>query len=56
VISVDVVSMACAAINHEAHHRGQICDWVRELGAPISPDQQLMLWDWHKNWKDTWAI
>ena len=48
----DVVAMVCSAINHEAHHRGQICHWARELGFPITPDQQLLLWDWQKNWKD----
>ncbi len=44
----DVVGMVCAAVNHEAHHRGQICNWARELGSPISPDQQLLLWDWQR--------
>ena len=48
----DVVSMVCAAINHDAHHRGQICHWARELGSPISPEQQLVLWDWYKHWKE----
>lgn len=48
----DVVSMVCAAIHHEAHHRGQICHWARELGSPNSPEQQLLLWDWHRLWKD----
>ena len=47
----DVVLMVCAAVNHEAHHRGQICLWARELGAPISPEQQVVLWDWPKHWK-----
>ena len=47
----DAVLMVCAAINHEAHHRGQICHWARELGAPISPEQQVVLWDWQKHWK-----
>ena len=49
----DVVSMAMAAISHEAHHRGQICHWARELGSPITSEQQLKLWDWHKRWKET---
>jgi hypothetical protein len=48
----DVVSMVCAAINHEAHHRGQISLWARELGSPIRPEQQLVLWDWYSLWKD----
>jgi len=51
----DVVSLVCAAIVHEAHHRGQICHWARELGAPIPPEAQLSLWEWDKRWKDVVA-
>ncbi len=47
----DVVSLVCAAITHEAHHRGQVCHWARELGAPISAEGQLKLWEWDKIWK-----
>jgi uncharacterized damage-inducible protein DinB len=48
----DIVALVCAAITHEAHHRGQICHWARELGAPITPEQQLHLWEWDKRWKE----
>lgn len=48
----DVVALVCAAIAHEAHHRGQICHWARELGAGLAPEQQLKLWEWDKLWKD----
>ncbi len=48
----DVAGMVCAAITHEAHHRGQICHWARELGSPISPEQQLLLWEWHKRQRE----
>ena len=48
----DVVALVCAAITHEAHHRGQVCHWARELGAPVSADQQLDLWEWDKRWKE----
>lgn len=48
----DVVGMVCAAISHEAHHRGQICHWLRELGSPLTPEQQLTLWEWDKRWKE----
>jgi uncharacterized damage-inducible protein DinB len=48
----DVVALVSAAITHEAHHRGQICHWARELGAPITPEQQLQLWEWDKRWKE----
>jgi len=47
----DVVALVCAAITHEAHHRGQICHWARELGSPLGPEQQLRLWEWDKVWK-----
>jgi uncharacterized damage-inducible protein DinB len=48
----DVVALVCAAITHEAHHRGQICHWMRELGSPITPERQLRLWEWDKRWKE----
>jgi uncharacterized damage-inducible protein DinB len=44
----DVVAMVCGAMVHEAHHRGQISHWARELGVPQSPEQQLRLWEWDK--------
>jgi len=44
----DIVLMTIAAIGHDAHHRGQICHWLRELGAPLSPEKQLLLWEWDK--------
>jgi len=42
------VAMVCGAMVHEAHHRGQISHWARELGAPQTPEQQLRLWEWDK--------
>jgi hypothetical protein len=48
----DIIALVCGAIAHEAHHRGQISHWVRELGAPLTPEMQLELWDWNKRWKD----
>jgi uncharacterized damage-inducible protein DinB len=48
----DVVALVCAAITHEAHHRGQICHWARELGSPLGPEQQLVLWEWDKRWRE----
>ena len=48
----DVVSFVCAAITHEASHRGQVCHWSRELGFPITIEQQLKLWEWDKRWKE----
>ena len=48
----DVVALVCSAITHDAHHRGQICHWASQLGAPLPPDQQLQMWEWDKRWKD----
>jgi hypothetical protein len=44
----DVVALVCGAMVHEAHHRGQISHWCRELGVPITPEQSLALWEWDK--------
>jgi uncharacterized damage-inducible protein DinB len=48
----DVVALVCSAITHDAHHRGQICHWASQLGAPLTPEQQLQMWEWEKRWKD----
>jgi uncharacterized damage-inducible protein DinB len=48
----DVVALVCAAITHDAHHRGQICHWASQLGAPLTPEQQLQMWEWDKRWKE----
>jgi uncharacterized damage-inducible protein DinB len=47
----DVVALVCGAITHDAHHRGQICHWARQLGAPLTPEQSLKMWEWDKRWK-----
>jgi uncharacterized damage-inducible protein DinB len=48
----DVVGLVCAAITHDAYHRGQICHWASQLGAPLTPEQQLEVWEWDKRWKE----
>jgi uncharacterized damage-inducible protein DinB len=48
----DVVALVCAAITHDAHHRGQICHWASQLGAPLTPEQGLQMWEWDKRWKE----
>ncbi len=48
----DVVALVCLAITHDAHHRGQICHWSSQLGAPLSPEQQLQVWEWDKRWRE----
>jgi uncharacterized damage-inducible protein DinB len=51
----DVVALVCAAITHDAYHRGQICHWASQLGAPLTPEQQLQVWEWDKRWKEVAA-
>jgi len=48
----DVVALVCGAITHDAHHRGQICHWAKQLGSPLTPEQSLQLWEWDKRWKE----
>jgi uncharacterized damage-inducible protein DinB len=48
----DVVALVCAAITHDAHHRGQICHWASQLGSPLTPEQGLSMWEWDKRWKE----
>jgi uncharacterized damage-inducible protein DinB len=48
----DVVALVCVAITHDAHHRGQICHWASQLGAPLTSEQQLLLWEWDKRWRE----
>jgi uncharacterized damage-inducible protein DinB len=48
----DVVALVCGAITHDAHHRGQICHWARQLGSPLTPEQGLLIWEWDKRWKE----
>ncbi len=48
----DVVALVCGAITHDAHHRGQICHWASQLGAPLTPEQQLQMWEWDKRWRE----
>jgi len=48
----DVVALVCSAITHDAHHRGQICHWASQLGAPLTPEQQLQMWEWDKRWRE----
>ena len=43
-----LVAMVCYAVSHEAHHRGQIAHWCRELGVPITAEQSLVMWEWDK--------
>ena len=35
-----------------SHHRGQVCHWARDLGAPIDIEDQPKLYDWAQLWKE----
>jgi uncharacterized damage-inducible protein DinB len=48
----DVIALVCAALNHDAYHRGQVCHWAAQLGAPITAAQSLPLWEWDTRWKE----
>jgi uncharacterized damage-inducible protein DinB len=52
----DVVALVCVAVTHDAHHRGQICHWASQLGAPLTSEQQLCMWEWDKRWREVAPI
>ncbi len=52
----DVVALVCAAVTHDAHHRGQICHWASQLGAPLTPEQGLLMWEWEKRWREITGV
>ena len=52
----DVVALVCGAITHDAHHRGQICHWASQLGAPLTSEQQLLMWEWDKRWREVATV
>lgn len=47
-----VVGLIGWVITHDAYHRGQICHWASQLGAPLTAEQQLQLWEWDKRWRE----
>ena len=36
-------------IQHDAHHRGQICMLVRDLGHTFSGGDGMRMWGWKKD-------
>ena len=42
-------------IAHDAHHRGQICMQVRQLGARFPDEVMMAMWDWPKRAKEAAA-
>jgi uncharacterized damage-inducible protein DinB len=43
-----VVDMLVYLIQHDAHHRGQICLLARSLGHTFSGDDTMRLWGWKR--------
>ena len=41
-----VVNMLTYLIQHDAHHRGQICALARDLGHQFSADDTMRIWGW----------
>lgn len=40
------VDMLTYLIQHDAHHRGQICTLARDLGHEFSGDDTMRIWGW----------
>jgi uncharacterized damage-inducible protein DinB len=40
------VNMLIYLIQHDAHHRGQICSLARDLGHELSRDDIMRIWGW----------
>jgi uncharacterized damage-inducible protein DinB len=40
------VNMMIYLIQHDAHHRGQICALARALGHRLSKDDVMRIWGW----------
>jgi uncharacterized damage-inducible protein DinB len=46
------LEMLSYMLSHEAHHRGQVCLLVRQLGFPLPKEIGYGIWNWQKLWKD----
>ena len=44
--------MLCYMLSHEAHHRGQVCMLVHQLGFPLSNTVTSGLWNWERLWRE----
>ena len=42
------IDMLAYLVQHDAHHRGQICLLARDLGHSFSGDDTMRLWGWKK--------
>jgi uncharacterized damage-inducible protein DinB len=43
-----VIDMLTYLMQHDAHHRGQICMLARHLGHAFSGDDTLRIWGWKR--------
>ena len=43
-----VVNMLMYLVQHDAHHRGQICGLARDLGHEFAPQDTMRIWGWKK--------
>jgi len=41
-----------AMVEHEAHHRGQVCMLAHQLGFPLPKQVAYGIWNWEKLWRD----
>jgi uncharacterized damage-inducible protein DinB len=46
------VEMLCYMLAHEAHHRGQVCMLVHQLGFPLPTEVTSGMWNWERLWKE----
>ena len=47
--------MLCYMLSHEAHHRGQVCMLVHQLGYRLPNEVTSGMWNWEKLWKEDGA-
>jgi len=45
-------AMVAYMISHDAHHRGQVCMLVHQLGFALPTVCTYKMWAWEKLWKD----
>jgi uncharacterized damage-inducible protein DinB len=43
-----VIDMLTYLMQHDAHHRGQICMLARDLGHTFSGDETMQMWGWKR--------
>ncbi len=43
-----IVDMLTYLMQHDAHHRGQICSQVRDFGHKFSAEDTMRIWGWKK--------